>query len=64
MKRVGLDQVVFAPAGLAGFFGWMTVSGGGGWGDVKRKFKEVYFEALWVLSSVINALMGWLCMAS
>ena len=46
VKRVGLDQVVFAPVGLAGFFGWMTVSEGGGWGDVKRKFGEVYFGAL------------------
>ena len=50
VKRVGLDQVVFAPVGLAGFFGWMTVSEGGGWGDVKGKFGEVYFGALWVFS--------------
>ncbi|KAG0635091.1 putative integral membrane protein, Mpv17/PMP22 family [Tuber brumale] len=46
VKRVGLDQVVFAPVGLAGFFAWMTVSGGGGWRDVRRKFGEVYFGAL------------------
>ncbi|RPB03627.1 hypothetical protein L873DRAFT_1670034 [Choiromyces venosus 120613-1] len=46
VKRVGLDQLAFAPVGLAGFFGWMTVSEGGGWGDIKRKFKEVYFDAL------------------
>ncbi|PWW72806.1 hypothetical protein C7212DRAFT_223306, partial [Tuber magnatum] len=46
VKRVGLDQAVFAPVGLAGFFGWMTVSEGGGWRDVRRKLEEVYFGAL------------------
>ncbi|KAG0133756.1 hypothetical protein HOY82DRAFT_516885 [Tuber indicum] len=46
VKRVGLDQAVFAPVGLAGFFAWMTVSGRGGWVDVRRKFGEVYFGTL------------------
>jgi len=45
-KRVGVDQAVLAPVGFAGFSAGITVSGGGGWEDVRRKFGEVYFGTL------------------
>lgn len=61
MKRVALDQLMFAPigmyplrlnrtaligAGLACFFTFMTVTEGGGRRAVIRKFQEVYLPAL------------------
>ena len=45
-KRVGLDQGAFAPVGLAGFFMWMSVTEGGGYGEVRHKFENVYLKAL------------------
>jgi len=46
LKRVAFDQLLFAPAGLACFFTFMTVAEGGGKRDVVRKFQDVYFPAL------------------
>lgn len=46
LKRVAFDQFLFAPAGLAAFFTFMTVAEGGGKRAVTRKFQEVYVPAL------------------
>lgn len=45
-KRVAFDQLVFAPAGLACFFTFMTLAEGGGKRAVARKLRDVYFPAL------------------
>ncbi|GAB7361044.1 hypothetical protein MBLNU230_g1084t1 [Neophaeotheca triangularis] len=60
MKRVAFDQFLFAPAGLATFFTFMTVAEGGGKRAVMRKFQDVYIPALkanfmvWPLVQIIN----------
>lgn len=46
LKRVAFDQFLFAPAGLAAFFTFMTVAEGGGKRAVTRKFQDVYVPAL------------------
>ncbi|MCJ1481056.1 hypothetical protein MMC06_001212 [Schaereria dolodes] len=46
MKRVAMDQLIFAPIGLACFFTFMTVAEGGGRKAVARKFQDVYLPAL------------------
>ena len=46
IKRVAVDQLVFAPVGLACFFTFMTVTEGGSLRDVRRKFEDVYIPAL------------------
>ncbi|MCJ1252422.1 hypothetical protein MMC24_000228 [Lignoscripta atroalba] len=46
MKRVAMDQLIFAPIGLACFFTFMTVAEGGGRKAVTRKFQDVYLPAL------------------
>ena len=46
LKRVAFDQFLFAPAGLAAFFTFMTVAEGGGKRAVQRKFQDVYVPAL------------------
>ncbi|KAI9825495.1 MAG: hypothetical protein M1826_006991 [Phylliscum demangeonii] len=46
LKRVAFDQLVFAPAGLACFFTFMTVAEGGGKRAILRKFQDVYMPAL------------------
>ncbi|MCJ1413327.1 hypothetical protein MMC19_007432 [Ptychographa xylographoides] len=46
MKRVALDQLMFAPVGLACFFTFMTLAEGGGRRAVTRKFQDVYLPAL------------------
>ncbi|KAI9784541.1 MAG: hypothetical protein M1816_000807 [Peltula sp. TS41687] len=45
-KRVAMDQLIMAPAGLACFFTFMTVAEGGGKRAVARKFQDVYVPAL------------------
>ncbi|KAJ4367308.1 hypothetical protein N0V83_006889 [Neocucurbitaria cava] len=46
LKRVAFDQFLFAPAGLAAFFTFMTIAEGGGKRAVQRKFQDVYVPAL------------------
>ncbi|KAI4209312.1 MAG: hypothetical protein LQ351_007738 [Letrouitia transgressa] len=46
LQRVGFDQFIFAPFGLACFFTFMTVTEGGGRRAVARKFQDVYLPAL------------------
>ncbi|KAH7397064.1 hypothetical protein BKA66DRAFT_231709 [Pyrenochaeta sp. MPI-SDFR-AT-0127] len=60
LKRVAFDQFLFAPAGLAAFFTFMTVAEGGGKRAVQRKFQDVYVPALkanfmvWPTVQIIN----------
>ncbi|KAI9755806.1 MAG: hypothetical protein M1815_004587 [Lichina confinis] len=60
LKRVALDQVIFAPMGLAAFFTYMTVAEGGGRRAVARKLKDVYLPSLkanyliWPAVQVLN----------
>ncbi|KAI1630439.1 hypothetical protein EDD37DRAFT_104521 [Exophiala viscosa] len=60
MKRVAMDQLVFAPFGLSCFFTFMTVAEGGGRKEVVRKFQDVYVPTLranyilWPAVQVIN----------
>lgn len=46
LKRVALDQCVFAPVGLAVFFTYMTVAEGGGRRALKRKMADIYVPSL------------------
>lgn len=46
LKRVALDQLVFAPLGLAVFFTYMTVAEGGGRRAIVKKFRDIYVPAL------------------
>ncbi|EOA82228.1 hypothetical protein ACJQWK_05548 [Exserohilum turcicum] len=60
LKRVAFDQFLFAPAGLAAFFTFMTVAEGGGKRAVQRKFQDVYVPSLkanymvWPAVQIIN----------
>lgn len=60
LKRVAFDQLIFAPAGLAAFFTYMTIAEGGGRRAVQRKFQDVYIPALkanfliWPTVQIIN----------
>lgn len=60
LKRVAFDQFLFAPAGLAAFFTYMTIAEGGGKRAVQRKFQDVYVPALkanfliWPTVQIIN----------
>jgi len=60
LKRVAFDQFLFAPAGLAAFFTYMTLAEGGGKRAVQRKFQDVYVPALkanfliWPTVQIIN----------
>lgn len=60
LKRVALDQLVFAPIGLCCFFTFMTVAEGGGKKQVVKKFKDIYIPTLkanfliWPAVQVIN----------
>lgn len=57
MKRVFADQLVFAPIGLAAFFGVMAALEGK---DIKQRFNDAYVPALianykvWPLAQLIN----------
>ncbi|GAQ41537.1 integral membrane protein, Mpv17/PMP22 family [Aspergillus niger] len=46
LKRVCVDQLMFAPFGLACFFSFMTVTEGGGRRALTRKFQDVYLPTL------------------
>jgi len=46
LKRVAMDQLIFAPIGLSVFFTFMTVAEGGGRRAVIKKFQDVYVPAL------------------
>lgn len=50
IKRVAMDQLCFAPVGLAAFFTYMTVAEGGGKKGILRKLDHVYIPALYVPS--------------
>ena len=63
LKRVALDQLIFAPVGLACFFTFMTVAEGGGKRAVMRKFQDVYLPAMkamyiiWPAVQILNFRM-------
>jgi len=46
LKRVALDQLIFAPLGLSAFFTFMTVAEGGGRREITKKFQDVYVPTL------------------
>jgi len=60
LKRVALDQLIFAPVGLSCFFTFMTVTEGGGRKEVVKKFQDIYLPTLranfilWPAVQVIN----------
>ena len=60
LKRVALDQLMFAPFGLCCFFTFMTVAEGGGKRALVKKFQDVYLPTLranyvlWPAVQVLN----------
>ena len=60
LKRVAMDQLLFAPFGLCCFFTFMTVTEGGGKRQVVKKFQDVYVPTLranyilWPAVQIIN----------
>lgn len=46
LKRVAMDQLIFAPVGLVCFFTFMTVAEGGGRHAIVRKFQDIYVPTL------------------
>ncbi|EMR68535.1 hypothetical protein MGN70_014625 [Eutypa lata] len=60
MKRVALDQLIFAPFGIGCFFTAMTVAEGGGRRAVAHKLRDMYIPTLkanfmvWPLVQIIN----------
>ncbi|KAI9051134.1 hypothetical protein LZ554_005236 [Drepanopeziza brunnea f. sp. 'monogermtubi'] len=60
LKMVALDQLVFAPVGIATFFTVMTVAEGGGRRAVSHKLRDMYLPTLkanfmlWPLVQIIN----------
>ncbi|ODH40569.1 hypothetical protein ACO22_01607 [Paracoccidioides brasiliensis] len=46
LKRVAMDQFIFAPVGLVCFFTFMTVAEGGGRRAIVRKLQDVYTPTL------------------
>jgi len=46
LKRVAMDQLLFAPFGLCCFFTFMTVAEGGGKRHLVKKFQDVYVPTL------------------
>ncbi|KAL1879869.1 hypothetical protein Daus18300_001708 [Diaporthe australafricana] len=60
MKRVAMDQIIFAPFGVACFFSVMTVAEGGGRRAVMSKLRDMYVPtlkanyAVWPAVQVIN----------
>lgn len=60
MKRVAMDQLLFAPFGIATFFTVMTVAEGGGRRAVSSKLRDMYIPTLkanyiiWPAVQVIN----------
>jgi len=59
VKRVAFDQFLFAPAGLACFFTFMTVAEGGGKRAVQKKFQDIYVPALkanWIVWPAVQMI--------
>ncbi|KAK6815915.1 hypothetical protein RU639_009260 [Aspergillus parasiticus] len=60
LKRVAVDQFLFAPFGLVCFFTFMTLAEGGGRRALTRKFQDVYLPTLkanfvlWPAVQVLN----------
>ncbi|EKD15807.1 Mpv17/PMP22 family protein [Drepanopeziza brunnea f. sp. 'multigermtubi' MB_m1] len=60
LKMVAMDQLVFAPVGIATFFTVMTVAEGGGRRAVSHKLRDMYLPTLkanfmlWPLVQIIN----------
>lgn len=60
MKRMAMDQLVFAPVGIATFFTVMTIAEGGGKRAVTHKLGDMYLPTLkanfmvWPLVQIIN----------
>jgi len=60
LQRVAFDQLIFAPFGLTCFFTFMTVTEGGGWAQIRKKFTDVYVPTLranfilWPAVQIIN----------
>jgi len=60
LKRVAMDQLIFAPVGLGCFFTFMTVAEGGGKKEVASKFDDLYLRTLranyilWPAVQIIN----------
>lgn len=63
LKRVAMDQLIFAPLGLVCFFTFMTVAEGGGRRAISRKFQDVYIPTLkanfllWPMVQILNFRM-------
>ncbi|KAJ2785064.1 hypothetical protein H4R18_000772 [Coemansia javaensis] len=45
-KRVAMDQLVYAPAGIAGFYVCMALMEGRGWGAAVARLRERYWATL------------------
>ncbi|KAK5213032.1 hypothetical protein LTR67_006430 [Exophiala xenobiotica] len=59
LKRMAMDQLVFAPFGLSCFFTFMTVAEGGGKREISRKFQDVYLPTLranWILWPAVQLI--------
>lgn len=60
MKRVAMDQLVFAPCGVAVFFSIMTIAEGGGRRAISNKLRDMYIPTLkanylvWPAVQVVN----------
>lgn len=60
LKRVAMDQLIFAPVGLSCFFTFMTVTEGGGRKEIVTKFQDIYIPTLranyilWPAVQIIN----------
>ncbi|KAI5849958.1 hypothetical protein BZA05DRAFT_374540 [Tricharina praecox] len=46
LKRVALDQLLFAPVGLLGFFTYVSFAEGGGMEALKKRLDNVYIPAM------------------
>lgn len=60
MKRVAMDQLVFAPVGLSVFFTVMTIAEGGGRRAISHKLRDMYIPTLkanyvvWPAVQIVN----------
>jgi protein Mpv17 len=54
-----MDQLIFAPCGLAAFFSFMTIAEGGGKKHLVKKFQDIYLPTLranWILWPVVQLI--------
>jgi hypothetical protein len=59
LQRVAMDQLIFAPCGLAAFFSFMTVAEGGGKKHLVKKFQDIYIPTLranWILWPAVQII--------